>query len=304
MRQPDTGELVDLDEGPETLHRHRPEGLHMDVPLGKPERLERKEDGSRPGDLLHAPRKVCRLPDRGVVHAQVTADRPYDHLPRVEPDSDLDRGIPLAPDLLAVSSDRLLHPERGVARTNRMILVREGGAEQSHDAVAHHLIHGAFVAMDGLHHSLEDGVEDLSGLFGVAIGQQFHGSLHVGEHHRHLLALTFQGRPGRQDLVHQILRHVRLGRGKSRPGDDGYRGRMATMRAEPGRGQQPGIAVRAAQLKLRAAINAELGLGIILVMTAGASHAVTSPGDRGCERLNVQTGPDLCRCEAATPRPA
>ena len=169
MRQPDTGELVDLDEGSETLHRHRPEGLHVDIPLGKPERLEGKEDGSRPGDLLHAPRKVCRLPDRGVVHAQVTADRPYVHLPGVEPDPDLDRGIPLAPDLLAISSDRLLHPERGVARADRMILVREGGAEQSHDAVAHDLIHGAFVAMYRVHHNMDGRIEELLGGFRIEV---------------------------------------------------------------------------------------------------------------------------------------
>ena len=36
-----------------------------------------------------------------------------------------------------------------------MVLVGEGGAEEGHDPIAHHLVHGALVAVDGVHHQRE-----------------------------------------------------------------------------------------------------------------------------------------------------
>ena len=78
-----------------------------------------------------------------------------------------------------------------------MILVRERRAEQRHDAVAHHLVDGAFVAVHRLHHAFEDRVEDLARLFGVAVREQLHRALQVGEQHRDLLALAFQRRSSR-----------------------------------------------------------------------------------------------------------
>ena len=97
-----------------------------------------------------------------------------------------------------------------------MILVRERRAEQRHDAVAHHLVDRALVTMDGLHHVLEDGIEDLAGLLGVAVGEQLHRTLEVGEEHRHLLTLTFERRPRQQDAVGEVLRGVGIGGGEAR----------------------------------------------------------------------------------------
>ena len=50
-----------------------------------------------------------------------------------------------------------------------------------------------FVAVHRRHHALEHGVEELAGLFGVAVGQQLHRALQVGEQHGDLLALAFEG---------------------------------------------------------------------------------------------------------------
>jgi hypothetical protein len=47
--------------------------------------------------------------------------------------------------------------------------------------------------MDGLHHPLQDGVQEFARLFGVAVGEQFHRSLQVGEEHGDLLAFAFEG---------------------------------------------------------------------------------------------------------------
>jgi hypothetical protein len=68
--------------------------------------------------------------------------------------------------VVRVALQRLLHPERGVARAHRVILVGERRAEQRHDPVAHHLVDGALVAVHGLHHALEHGIEDLARLLG------------------------------------------------------------------------------------------------------------------------------------------
>ena len=71
--------------------------------------------------------------------------------------------------------------------------------------VAHHLVHGPFVPMDGLHHAFEHGIEDLSPLLGVAVGQQLHRPLEVGERHRDLPAFAFEGAPGGEDLLGKVL---------------------------------------------------------------------------------------------------
>ena len=88
-------------------------------------------------------------------------------------------------------------PQRRVAGPHRVVLVGERRAEERHDPVAHDLVHGALVAVDGLHHPLEDGVEELARLLGVAVGEQLHRALEVGEEHRDLLALAFEGAPSR-----------------------------------------------------------------------------------------------------------
>jgi hypothetical protein len=50
----------------------------------------------------------------------------------------------------------------------------------------HHLIHCGFVVVDGLHHALEKGIEELVRILGVAIHEQFHRALQIVEKHRNL----------------------------------------------------------------------------------------------------------------------
>ena len=88
----------------------------------------------------------------------------------------------------------------------------ERRAEQGHDAVAHDLVHRALVAVDGLHHPLQYGIEQLARLFGIAIGEQLHRALEVGEEDGDLLALALEGGLRGQDLLGQVLGRVGLGR--------------------------------------------------------------------------------------------
>jgi hypothetical protein len=91
-----------------------------------------------------------------------------------------------------------------------VILVGQRRAEERHDPVAHHLVHRALVAVDGFHHPLEDGIEELARLLGVAVGEQLHRALEVGEEHRDLLALAFEGGLGGEDLLGEVLGWCRI----------------------------------------------------------------------------------------------
>jgi hypothetical protein len=51
------------------------------------------------------------------------------------------------------------------------------------------LVDGAFVSVDGVHHQLEHRVENLASLFRIAIGEQFHRTLAIGEEDGDLLVL-------------------------------------------------------------------------------------------------------------------
>jgi hypothetical protein len=188
----DASQLERLDWVGEALDEHRAEWLRADLVLGERQRAAGEEDGAGQRRLLHARRQVRRLAHRRVVHAEVRADGPHHNLARVEPDADGDGHTRRASHLGGVAADRLLHPQRGVARAHGMVLVGEGSAEQRHDAVTHDLVHGALVPVHGLHHVLDDRVQELSRLLGIAVGEQLHRALQVGEEHGHVLALAFQ----------------------------------------------------------------------------------------------------------------
>jgi hypothetical protein len=68
-------------------------------------------------------------------------------------------------------------------------------------------------AVDGRHHARQHRVKALARLFRVTVGQACRGALEVGEQHRDLLTLAFQGTAGRENLFGQ-----RGGRGGERGG--------------------------------------------------------------------------------------
>ena len=78
-----------------------------------------------------------------------------------------------------------------------MIFMRNRRPKQGHNAIAHDLVHGAFVAVHGRHHALQHRVEELARLLRVAVGQQLHGAFEIGKQHRDLLAFAFQRTAGR-----------------------------------------------------------------------------------------------------------
>ena len=156
-----------------------------------------------------------RLADGGVVHVQIAPDRPDHDVARVDPDPDLDRDAVRPLYLVTVPAHPLLHAQGRVAGADRVVLVRDGRAEERHDPIAHDLIDGALVAVNRLHHVLQHRVEELACLLRVAVGEQLHRALQVGEQHGHLLALAFQGGLRGEDLLGEVLWGVRLGRGEA-----------------------------------------------------------------------------------------
>jgi hypothetical protein len=69
--------------------------------------------------------------------------------------------------------------------------MRHRRAEERHDPVAHHLVDGALVAMDRFHHQLEDGIGEVARFLGIAVSEQLHRALEVGEEHRDI-AITMR----------------------------------------------------------------------------------------------------------------
>ncbi len=171
-QRPDVDELVDVERAAQPLDRHQTHRLDDDVALGQAERLGGQQNTAGACELLHARRQVGGLTHGCVVDLQIVRHRPRDDLAGVQSDADLDVGpIGRARDV-GISPHRLLHGKRGIARPDRMILLCPGCAEEGHDPVAHHLVHGAFVPAHRLDHPLEHGIQDAAHVLRIAISQQ------------------------------------------------------------------------------------------------------------------------------------
>jgi hypothetical protein len=189
--------LVDLDGVGEPLYWHGAERLHGNVTFHQLQGPRRQENGTWARQLLHSRCEVRGLSDGGVVRAQVVADGAHDHLARIESNSDLSIHAMRSAHVIGVAIDRILHLQGRITSAHRVVLMGERRTKESHDAVAHHLVDGALVAMNCVHHQLQHRIKELSRLFGVAVGKQLHRALQIGEQDCHLFALTFKRALGR-----------------------------------------------------------------------------------------------------------
>src|SRR5262249_26950391 len=134
-----------------------------------------------------------------------------------------------------------------------------------------------FEAVHGCHQALEDWVEELPRFLGITVGQQFHGSLQVGEQHSDLLAFAFQGIPGSENLFSQVLRRMGL---RGSKGDPGFRGwcrrnqALAALWTEFCR--QCGFKATGRTAHALPALLAELGDSAILVLALRTLHTASS----------------------------
>ncbi|MCY1218524.1 hypothetical protein D9M72_304730 [compost metagenome] len=132
-----------------------------------------------------------RVADRIVVSMQVLdADGAHYHFARIDADPDLQRDTLREPHAIGVVPHGLLHAQRGEQGPLRMVLVRDGGAEQRQDAVAHRLGHVALIVMNRLHHQGQDRIDQAAGILGIQVVNQRGRPGHVGEQRCDHLALA------------------------------------------------------------------------------------------------------------------
>ena len=118
--------------------------------------------------------------------------------------------------------------ERRVAGADGVVLLGQWGAEERHDAVAHHLVHRALIAVHGLPHALQHRVQQLACLLRVALGEQLQRALEVREEHGDLLAFPLERALRGQDLLDEVPGRVGVGRAEARLGGRGSGGRART----------------------------------------------------------------------------
>jgi hypothetical protein len=157
--------------------------------------------------------------------------------------------------------------------------------------------------MDGFHHALEHRVEELARLLGIAVGEELHRALEIGEQHGDLLPLALQGTLGAEDLLDEVLggvafrraesraRHCRLGLGSAEP--------LPAPFAELGALLVCSSATRAASLEPSPTLLAEYGVAGVFLLAPGTRHGapparllVLLPSGRmGSVKLNVDPRP-------------
>jgi hypothetical protein len=103
---------------------------------------------------------------------QIAADGAHHDFPGMHANAHLYRHTMAALYLGGVLLHGGLHGQRRVAGPHRVIFMRQRCPKQGHNAIAHHLVHRAFVAVHGGHHALQHGIEELPRFLRGAVGEE------------------------------------------------------------------------------------------------------------------------------------
>src|SRR5262249_41228053 len=117
--------------------------------------------------------------------------------------------------------------QRRVARPLRVVLVRDWGAEERHDAVARELVHRPLEAMHTRGENGEEAIDDVVPLLGIELLGKLHRALHISEEHGDLLSLALQGGTGAENLLGEVRRGIGCGRSLSESRSSRQRGAAA-----------------------------------------------------------------------------
>src|SRR5262245_4885819 len=156
-----------------------------------------------------------------------------------------------------------------------MVLMRQRRTEQGHDPVTHYLIHCAFITMHSFHHVFENWVEEFPRFLRITVSKQLHRSFHIGEEHRHLLALAFEGALGGKDFFSQMLRGIDFRRNEARGYGSAGAQRFPTLKTELCSSRKLRAAHSALEGESSSALQTKFCLGRILLVAARTPHNAT-----------------------------
>ena len=264
-------------------HVECPERFECDVVFDQAGRGLAHEDRARGGALLQARRQMRAVADGGVVHSQVVADGADHDEPGVEPHAHADRD-PGAGVEHQRALDRPGDAERGQGGAARVILVRQRGAEERHEAIAEELVDGALVAVDLGQRRLEEAVEEVVHGVGPQPFGQRGGPDQVAEEHGDRLALALQCRARGEDALGEVARRVGIGGVRRRHGGPRGLDRAAAGRTEARALRELDAARGTGDRQAGAARDAEARPDGIVVTAATALHACRSGGSDGASR--------------------
>jgi hypothetical protein len=97
-----------------------------------------------------------------------------------------------------------LHRQGGVTGAQGVVLMRNGGTKERHNAIAQHLVHGALKAVYRVHHSVDSRIEELLGGFRVEVFDELGRVFDVSKQHGDLFAFAFQSRTGDEDFLRKV----------------------------------------------------------------------------------------------------
>ncbi len=204
---PDPAQLDDADRRRHPLYRLKTGVFEHEEPLDEPSRRLGEQYGARGRQLLHARREADRVALGRVVHAQIVADLPDDHLARVDahPHRELD---PASPERVRIGSQLVHRRERGVTGAAAVVLVSDGSPEERHHAVSGELVDRALESVDACGENLEDAIENAMPVFGVDAVGEAHRIDHIDKEDAHLLALPFESATRGEDLLGEVARGI------------------------------------------------------------------------------------------------
>ena len=99
----------------------------------------------------------------------------------IHTNADRDRRFALGAKFRGILAQLVLHPQRRVERSQRVILVGDGRTEQRENAIAGRLHDVAVVVLHRVDHEAQRWIDDAAGFLGVELLHQFGGALDIGE---------------------------------------------------------------------------------------------------------------------------
>ena len=291
----DTLQLVDAKRRGDALHGELSQVPETEQARDEAGRVLREVDSPGFGELLHARREPHGVAVSRIVHAEVVADLADHHLAGVEPHAHGEVEASLPTQLAGIAPERLGQMQRRVAGAARMILVGERRAKERHDPVAGELVHRTLESVHPLRKDGEEAVHDPVPLFRIDLRRQLHGTLHVDEEHRHLLALALEGAARGEDPLGEVLRGV--GARATRRDAGLRRGRLPAGVAELRARLERPAAAGADNREPRPALRAERSLPAVQVLAARAGHPSTFRPAPAASSATTTAG-STCRREA------